>query len=149
MHRRNCATPPAACFVNRRPTLDGRAQGLSEAKLFDDENACALRGVQSLGQGQGQGRETLPLRFMATVLHVRIGRRRNALIGAAFDGNADPVHCPVRGRVSEDDHLPEPGVCWFDPNVDPNQRRFRGYSPNLAEPSKPLSSWAFRESAKA
>jgi 5-methylcytosine-specific restriction endonuclease McrA len=54
---------------------DGKAEGLSEAELFDDENLLVLCAECNAGQG----RETLPLRFMATVLRVRIAReRRNA-----------------------------------------------------------------------
>jgi hypothetical protein len=54
---------------------DGKEQGLSEAELFDDENLLVLCAECNAGQG----RETLPLRFMATVLRVRIAGRRNAL----------------------------------------------------------------------
>jgi hypothetical protein len=46
--------------------------GLSEAELFDDETLLVLCAECNAGQG----RETLPLRFMATVLRVRIARRR-------------------------------------------------------------------------
>lgn len=54
---------------------DGNAFGLSEADLFQDENLLILCDECNAGQG----RETLPLRFMATVLRVRIARgRRNA-----------------------------------------------------------------------
>jgi 5-methylcytosine-specific restriction endonuclease McrA len=53
---------------------DGKAEGLSEAELFDDENLLVLCAECNAGQG----RETLPLRFMATVLRVRIARRRHA-----------------------------------------------------------------------
>jgi 5-methylcytosine-specific restriction endonuclease McrA len=53
---------------------DGKAVGLSEAELFDDENLLVLCAECNAGQG----RETLPLRFMATVLRVRIARRRTA-----------------------------------------------------------------------
>jgi hypothetical protein len=48
--------------------------GLSEADLFDDENLLVLCSECNAGQG----RETLPLRFMATILRVRIACRRNA-----------------------------------------------------------------------
>jgi hypothetical protein len=54
---------------------DGKAEGLSETELFDDENLLVLCAECNAGQN----RETLPLRFMATVLRVRIAReRRNA-----------------------------------------------------------------------
>jgi 5-methylcytosine-specific restriction endonuclease McrA len=53
---------------------DGTAEGLSDPELFDDENLLVLCAECNAGQG----RETLPLRFMATVLRVRIARRRNA-----------------------------------------------------------------------
>jgi len=53
---------------------DGKALGLSEAELFHDENLLALCGECNAGQG----RETLPLRFMATVLRVRIAGARDA-----------------------------------------------------------------------
>jgi hypothetical protein len=54
---------------------DGKALGLSEADLFHDENLLTMCDECN----GGQGRETLPLRFMATVLRVRIARaRRNA-----------------------------------------------------------------------
>lgn len=53
---------------------DGNAEGLSEAELFDDENLLILCAECN----SGQGRETLPLRFMATVLRVRIARHRKA-----------------------------------------------------------------------
>jgi 5-methylcytosine-specific restriction endonuclease McrA len=48
--------------------------GLSEAELFDDENLLVL----CTECNSGQGSETLPLRFMATVQRVRIARRRAA-----------------------------------------------------------------------
>lgn len=48
--------------------------GLSEAELFDDENLLVLCEQCNAGQG----RDTLPLRFMATVLRVRIARHRAA-----------------------------------------------------------------------
>jgi hypothetical protein len=48
--------------------------GLSEAELFDDENLLVMCDECNAGQG----RETLPLRFMATVLRVRIARRLKA-----------------------------------------------------------------------
>jgi len=49
--------------------------GLSEAEPFDNENLLALCAECNAGQG----RDTLPLRLMATVLRVRIARRsRNA-----------------------------------------------------------------------
>ncbi|PJE21532.1 MAG: hypothetical protein CK431_21360, partial [Mycobacterium sp.] len=53
---------------------DGKEQGLSDAELFDDENLVALCDECNAGQG----RETLPLRFMAKVLRVRIQRRQTA-----------------------------------------------------------------------
>jgi hypothetical protein len=53
---------------------DGRRLGLSDAELFDDENLLVLCDECNSGQGD----ETLPLRFMAKVLRVRIERRRNA-----------------------------------------------------------------------
>lgn len=49
---------------------DGSALGLSEADLFQDENLLIMCDECNAGQG----RETLPLRFMATVLRVRIAR---------------------------------------------------------------------------
>jgi hypothetical protein len=55
---------------------DGKAVGLSEAELFDDLLVlCAECNA-------GQGRETLPLRFMATVLRVRIARRQRTATSA-------------------------------------------------------------------
>ena len=51
---------------------DGKAMGLSEAELFDDENLLTMCAECNAGQG----RETLPLRFMAIVLRVRVAQRK-------------------------------------------------------------------------
>jgi hypothetical protein len=51
---------------------DGRAIGLSEADLFDDENLLTMCAECNAGQG----RETLPLQFMAIVLRARVARRK-------------------------------------------------------------------------
>jgi hypothetical protein len=51
---------------------DAKTVGLSEADVFDDENLL----VFCAECNAGQGRESLQLRFVATVLRVRIDARR-------------------------------------------------------------------------